>query len=100
MKKVNKKVVKKVVKKVDEKKVLNMGSKSGKGKGIGVFIKNCIIDMMIKGNLDYKEIDRLCFEKFGVDKNNNKSRMKSIRWQMNDLKNYKEWDGVELVWED
>ncbi len=100
MKKVNKKVVKKVVKKEVKKKVLSMGSKGGKGKGIGIFIKNCIIDMMIEGNLDYKEIDKKCFEKFGVDKGGKESRMNSIRWQMNDLKNFKEWNGVELVWED
>ncbi len=100
MKKVNKKVVKKVVKKEVKKKVLSMGSKGGKGKGIGIFIKNCIIDMMIDGNLDYTVIDTKCLEKFGADKNGNTSRMTSIRWHMSDLKNFKEWKGVELVWDE
>ncbi len=100
MKKVNKNVVKKVVKKEVKKKVLNMGSKGGKGKGIGVFIKNCIIDMMIEGDLNYKKIDELCFDKFGSDINGKESRINSIRWHMNDLKNFKEWNGVELVWDE
>ncbi len=100
MKEVKKVITKKAVKKVTNKKVvLNMGSRKG-GKGIGIFIKNCIIDMMIDGNLDYTVIDRLCFEKFGADRNGNTSRIRSIQWHMSDLKNFKEWKGVELVWDE
>ncbi len=104
VKKVNKKKVnvKKVVKRVAKKKVvkLDMGSRIKGGKGIGIFIKNMIIDMKVKGNLDYKVIDSECYKKFGLSKNGKKTRMKSIVWQMNDLKNFQEWNGVVLNWED
>ncbi len=107
MKEVNKKVVAKkvvakkvVAKKVTTKKaVLNMGSRKG-SKGIGIFIKNCIIDMMLDGNLDYNVIDKKCLEKFGADRTGNTSRIKSIKWHMVDLKNFDEWNGVELVWDE
>ncbi len=102
VKKVVKKDVKKVEKKVVEKVVLSMGGKC-RGKGIGKFIKNRLIEMMViemNGGVkvDRKLIDSECMEKFGLDINGNKSRMKSISWHMNDLKNHTEWNGVELDW--
>ena len=86
-----KKVVKKVVKKrVVKKKVLKMSG--GSNRGIGDFCRSYIMERVNKGKeLNIKELDKVLEKKFGkVDskyKNSNGSRIKSIRWYINELRN-------------
>ena len=94
---VKKKVVKKrVVKKVVVKKVLMI--KGGGNRGIGDFVREYIMDCFNNGKeLDIKELDGVLFKKFGMtkkDKNgvSSKSRIKSIRWYINDLRNGGKFD--------
>ena len=88
---VKKKVVKRVVKKVNGKMVLKV--KGGGNRGIGTFVRNYIMECVTKGKeLDIKELDGVLFKKFGVTKkdkegNVSKSRVKSIRWYINDMRN-------------
>ena len=85
---VKKKVVRK--KRVVKKKVLMI--KGGGNRGIGDFCRSYIMEKFNKGKeLDIKELDKVLEKKFGkVDgkyKNSNGSRIKSIRWYINDLRN-------------
>jgi len=77
--------MKKVIK--VEKKVVIINKKNSGNNGIGSWIKDKIVEGMLSDEgVDFKEIDKLCFEKFGVSKSGKESRMNSIRWYMNDMK--------------
>ena len=92
MNNVKKKVNKKVVKKVVMEKVRLGAVVGSNNRGIGEFIRNSIIDTVMKGEaVDVKKLDAICFEKFGLCKVNKrgireKSRVNSIRWHLNEMK--------------
>lgn len=83
---VKKKVVRKRVVKL---KVLKMKG-GGNNRGIGKYVREYILKCVNSNNeLDVKVLDNLLFKKFGVSKSGSKSRIKSIRWYINDMKENK-----------
>ncbi len=75
----------------NEKLVVKFKNGTGGGnKGIGVYIQKRLIEMIKGEGVDYKELDEELFEKFGLDKNGNKSRRNSISWTMTKMRN----DGI------
>ena len=80
-----KEVVKKKVVRRKVKKVLLM--KGGSNRGIGKFVRDYVIKCVDgKKELDVKVLDGLLLKKFGISKSGDKSRIKSIRWYINDMK--------------
>ena len=84
----------KVMKKVLKKKVSVefKGNKikivGGNGNNIGVYIKKRILEMgKSKDGLDMNKLDVELFEKFGISKSGEESRLNSIRWHLNKMKN-------------
>ncbi len=73
----------------EKKEVLVVKFKNGSGgsgRGIGVFIRMRLIEMIKGEGIDYDELDKELFVKFGVDKNGNESRKNSISWSMSKLR--------------
>ncbi len=74
------------VKKVDKSVVIKIVG--GNNKGISDYIRSNIISMgKSKEGLDIKKLDDMCFKKFGVSKSGDNSRVNSIRWHLNKMKN-------------
>ena len=88
VKEVKKKVVRRKRKVVKKLKMLKI--KGGSNRGIGNFAKEYIMERYNKGmELDVKKLDEVLFKKYGVGKGGDKSRIKSIRWYINDLRSKK-----------
>lgn len=63
--------------------------KGGNNKGIGKFVREYILKCVKeKKELDVKELDNVLLKKFGKGKSEDVggSRIKSIRWYINDMK--------------
>ena len=79
-----KKVIKSVKKEVKSVSIKVVG---GNNKGISNFIRDNIVKMgSSKEGLDVKKLDGMLFEKFGVSKSGDNSRINSIRWHLNEMK--------------
>jgi len=64
--------------------------KGSVNRGVKKFSEEYILNCYNKGiELDKKKMDSVLFEKFGISKSGDKSRMKSINWYINDLVNRK-----------